>query len=152
MKQNNFGELIFSEDDICDLLMQGRNVDSLKHVVVDPGVNLEELAMHVESPESLLTWTFPYDSKTSVPEFHASQQLTWHMPEEYKQLDIEAWLKKQCPPWDPESTRLDEELAEYKARNMLDLLRWLKYFVDVCSKEGVVWPRIIVPVYSLSIP
>jgi DNA polymerase III alpha subunit len=30
-------------------------------------------------------------------------------------------------------------MAEYKSRNMLDLLRWLKYFVDTCEKEGVVW-------------
>ena len=32
-----------------------------------------------------------------------------------------------------------EELDAFKERNMLDLLRWLKYFVDTCSKEGVVW-------------
>ena len=32
-----------------------------------------------------------------------------------------------------------EELDAFKARNMLDLLRWLKYFVDTCSKEGIVW-------------
>jgi DNA polymerase III alpha subunit len=54
-------------------------------------------------------------------------------------LDIENWLQEQTPPWDPEHTRLEEELKAYKARNMLDLLRWLKYFVDTCSKEQVDW-------------
>jgi hypothetical protein len=138
MKQNNFGELVFSEDDICDLLMQGRNVDSLKHVVVDPSVNLEELAMHVERPESLLTWTFPYNSKTSVPEFHASQQLTWHMPEEYKQLDIAAHILGLCNS-EAELQRCGEELLLYQERNLFDLLRYLKYLVDVMTANCVIW-------------
>ena len=41
MKQNKFSELVFSEDDICDLLMQGHTVDSLKHVRVDETVDLD---------------------------------------------------------------------------------------------------------------
>jgi DNA polymerase-3 subunit alpha len=61
------------------------------------------------------------------------------MPDEYKTMDIEAWVREQGPPWDPQHTRIEEELAEYRARNMLDLLRWLKYFVDNCSKNNVVW-------------
>jgi hypothetical protein len=73
MKQNNFGELVFSEDDICDLLMQGHTVDSLKHVRVDETVDLENLITLVEQPESLLTWGFPYNSDISVPEFHLTQ-------------------------------------------------------------------------------
>ena len=45
MKQNNFGEMIFNEDDVCNLLMQGRTVDSLKHTKVDASVNLEKAAL-----------------------------------------------------------------------------------------------------------
>ena len=41
MKQNKFGELVFSENDICDLLMQGRTVDSLQRMTVDETVDLE---------------------------------------------------------------------------------------------------------------
>ena len=54
-------------------------------------------------------------------------------------MDIEAWVREQGPPWEPQHTRIEEVLAEYRARNMLDLLRWLKYFVDNCSKNNVVW-------------
>jgi len=61
------------------------------------------------------------------------------MPEEYKTLNIEEWLYTQIPPWDPEHTRVEEELAAYKERNMLDLLRWLKYFVDTCTENNIVW-------------
>jgi DNA polymerase III alpha subunit len=138
MKQNKFGELVFSEHDICDLLMQGRNVDSLKHVVVDPGVNLEELVRHVERPESLLTWTFPYNKETSVQGFHDAQQLMWHMPEEYKQLDIAAHILGLCNS-EVELQRCGEELLLYQERNLFDLLRYLKYLVDVMTDNCVIW-------------
>ena len=59
------------------------------------------------------------------------------MPEEYKQLDIEGFLVHVCP---KESyQRLIDELCEFRERNMLDLLRWLKYFVDTCRKNDILW-------------
>ena len=138
MKQNKFNELVFSENDVCDLLMQGRDLDSLKHIVVDPSVNLEELVMHVERPDSLLTWTFPYNQSTSVPEFHLTQQMNWHMPTEYKQLDIAAHILGMCES-EAELQRCGEELLLYQERNLFDLLRYLKYLVDVMLENNIIW-------------
>jgi len=139
MKQNKFSELVFSENDICDLVMQGRNIDSLKRVIVDDTIDLEQLAMHVERPESLLTWSFPHDdSKYSVPEFHLSQQQSWHMPDEYKELDIAQYILDLCDS-DPELQRCGQELLLYQERDLFNLLRYLKYLVDVMTKNHVIW-------------
>lgn len=138
MKQNKFGELVFSENDVCDLLMQGQTIDSLKNLVVDPGVNIEDLIRHVERPDSLLTWTFPYNQETSVPEFHAAQQLIWHMPAEYKQLDIAEHILGLCAS-ESELQRCGEELLLYQERDLFDLLRYLKYLVDVMTNNHVIW-------------
>jgi len=138
MIQNKFGELIFNENDICNLLMQGRDIDSLQHMTVDPDINLEELIQHVERPASLLTWTFPHDKNTSVPEFHNSQQLTWHMPKEYKDLDIAQHILNLCDT-DAELQRCGAELLLYQERNLFDLLRYLKYLVDVMIQNKVIW-------------
>jgi len=138
MKQNKFSEMVFSEDDICDLLMQGRTIDSLKKLVVDPSVNFENLVRQVERPDSLLTWTFPYDQETSVPEFHAAQQLTWHMPTEYQQLDIAEHILGLCRS-EAELQRCGEELLLFQERNLFDLLRYLKYLVDVMTTNRVIW-------------
>jgi hypothetical protein len=138
MKQNKFSELVFSEDDICDLLMQGHTVDSLKHVRVDETVDLENLIVLVEQPESLLTWGFPYNSDISVPEFHLTQQLSWHMPDEYKQLDIAAHTLGLCSS-EAELQRCGEELLLFQERNLFDLLRYLKYLVDVMTTNHVIW-------------
>ena len=138
MKQNKFGELVFLEDDVCDLLMQGRTIDSLKNLVVDPSVNIENLVQHVERPDSLLTWTFPYNQETSVAEFHAAQQLMWHMPEEYQQLDIAEHILGLCKS-EAELQRCGEELLLYQERDLFNLLRYLKYLVDVMTTNRVIW-------------
>lgn len=138
MIQNSFSEIVFSENDVCDLLMQGRDVDSLNHLIVDPTVNLEELVRHVERPESLLTWTFPYNQGTSVPEFHASQQLMWHMPDEYKRLDIAEYILSLCET-EAELQRCGHELLLYQERGLFDLLKYLKYLVDIMLANNVIW-------------
>jgi hypothetical protein len=138
MIQNKFSELVFSENDICDLLMQGHNVSSLKHVIVDETVNLEDLVMQVERPESLLTWSFPYNQDTSVPEFHLTQQMSWHMPDEYKQLDVAAHVLGLCAS-EAELQRCGQELLLYQERDLFPLLQYLKYLVDVMANNRIIW-------------
>jgi DNA polymerase III alpha subunit len=138
MIQNKFGELVLSENDVCDLLMQGRTIDSLKNVVVDETINIEQLVMSMERPESLLTWSFPYNTKMSVPEFHATQQMMWHMPDEYKQLDIAVHILGLCES-ETELQRCGQELLLYQERNLFDLLKYLKYLVDTMKQNNVIW-------------
>jgi DNA polymerase III alpha subunit len=138
MIQSKFGELVFSENDVCDLLMQGRSIDLLTNVVVDPSINLEKLVRYVDRPESLLTWSFPYNTETSVPEFHATQQMMWHMPDEYKQLDIAAHILGLCES-ETELQRCGQELLLYQERDLFNLLKYLKYLVDVMKQNNVIW-------------
>jgi len=138
MKQNKFSELVFSENDVCNLLMQGRDIDSLKHLVVDNSVNLEELARYIERPESLLTWSFPYSQELSVPEFHLTQQMTWHMPNEYKTIDIAQHVLNLCN-GEAELQRCGQELLLYQERDLFDLLRYLKYLVDLMIANRIIW-------------
>lgn len=138
MIQNKFGELVFSENDLCDLLMQGHAVDSLKHVVVDSSIDLEKLAMSLARPDTLLTWKLPQDPATLVPEFHASQQSNWHMPDEYKNLDIAQHILNSCGS-DAELQRCGQELLLFQERDLFNLLRYLKYLVDTMTANQVIW-------------
>lgn len=138
MIQNKFSQLVFSENDVCDLLMQGRTVESLKNVVVDETISIEDLVMQVERPESLLTWTFPYNADTSVPEFHLTNQMSWHMPDEYKHMDIAVYVLGLCNS-EAELQRCGQELLLYQERELFDLLRYLKYLVDVMKSNQVIW-------------
>lgn len=130
--------MVFSQNDICDLLMQGRTVDSLTQIVVDATVDLDELVKQIDCPDSLLTWTFPHNEETSVPEFHSAQQQNWHMPEEYCQLDIAVHVLNLCES-EAELQRCGQELLLYQERGLFDLLRYLKYLVDIMRTNNVIW-------------
>ena len=93
MKQNKFGELIFGESDICDLLMQGRDPQSLSGMIVDDSVDLSRIPDLLDPVPDFKQQRF---HTVSVPEWHTEQQSHWHMPEEYKTLDIAAHVLGLC--------------------------------------------------------
>jgi DNA polymerase III alpha subunit len=133
MRLDKYSNPIFNEQDLFDAIYTGHQFNN--QLIV------EERTPNIVKLENEIGHQFiPFlDHEFSIEDYDCALQSEWLMPDEYKTLDIENWLREQSPPWDPEHTRLEEELKAYKARNMLDLLRWLKYFVDTCSKEGIVW-------------
>ncbi len=138
MKKNKFGEMIFAEEDLCNLLMQGQDVTQLKNLVVDPSINIERLIHFVQEPGDLLTWTFPHGSDQSIPEFDAVRINKWLMPEEYHDLDIAKYVLDLCTS-QAQLQRVGEELLLYQQYNLFDLLRYLKYLVDVMKTYRVIW-------------
>jgi DNA polymerase III alpha subunit len=61
----------------------------------------------------------------------------WFMPEEYKNMDIEGFLVDQCPKENYD--RLIRELEIYRERNLIPLLRMMKYIVDTLRSNRVLW-------------
>lgn len=136
MKQDKFGQMIFSEDDIINLLMQGRAVDSLSQVMVDETVDIERAAFYLNNIPNLLTYKFP--THEGIRTFDLEMQNNWHMPEEYKTLDIADYILGLCTT-EAELQRCGHELLLYQERNMFNLLRYLKYLVDVMRENNVIW-------------
>jgi len=132
MDIDQFGNPVFKEKDLFDALYRGFKFSPTDLLIVEPSNDTRQL-------EELLEYKFttPQNLDISKADYDSALQSDWFMPEEYKLMDIEAFLVNVCPKENYE--RLVDELKAYKARNMLDLLRWLKYFVDTCSKENVVW-------------
>ena len=133
MRIDNLGIPVFSSSDVFDLLYQGK-LDILPKILTEP--NDAEVKQFNEHSETITLQEYQ-EPRLSKTEFDSLMQSSWNMPDKYKTLDIEEWLSDSCP--EQNFQRLVEELEAYKARNMLDLLRWLKYFVDTCRKEGIVW-------------
>ena len=135
MRLDKYSNPIFSEQDLFDAMYQSYQFDADDTVLVDQRSNaITQLESHIG-----FKFLEPYETHFEVSDYDKACQSNWYMPEEYKTLDIEAWIWAQTPPWDPQHTRVTEELTAFKARDMLDLLRWLKYFVDTCNKNNVVW-------------
>ena len=134
MQLDKYSNPIFNEQDLFDALYAGHKFSVADTMLVERTESVKQL-------ETQLGFKFldPYETHFEISDYDTASQSLWFMPADYKELDIETWILEQCPPWDPQHARVTEELEAYKARNMLDLLRWLKYFVDTCEKEGIVW-------------
>lgn len=135
MKQNKFGELVFSEGDIVDLLMQGREHTLLDGMIVDDSVDLATMPDFLDPMPGLVAQRF---HALSVPEWHAENQRHWHMPAEYKNLDIAQHVLDLCD-GEAELQRCGAELLLYQERDLFDLLRYLKYLVDVMRDNHIIW-------------
>jgi DNA polymerase III alpha subunit len=139
MIQNKFGEMIFNETDICDLLMQGRDITSLKNMLVDSSVDIEKIVNFVENfPNELVHYTFDNKSEQSIPDWDMIKKQTWFMPSEYQKLDIAQHILDLCVS-EPELQRCGEELLLYQERDLFPLLQYLKYLVDVMVTNRVIW-------------
>lgn len=135
---DSLGIPIYSSKDIIDMLYRGQ-ANLLPLILADP----DDPEIKKFNQASLQFGSLPLNLYSplliSQDEFDNICQNDWLMPDEYKNLDIEKWIKDQGPPWDPEAARIEEELIAFKEHNMLNLLRWLKYFVDTCRANNIVW-------------
>jgi DNA polymerase III alpha subunit len=131
---DKYSNPVFDEQDLFDALYKGHQFSVNDTVLVNKTNEIKQL-------ETQLGFKFlePYETHFEVSDYDSACQTNWFMPDEYKTLDIEEWIWTQTPPWDPQHTRVTEELIAFKERNMLDLLRWLKYFVDTCREKNIVW-------------
>jgi len=138
MHSNQFGEIILDESDLCDLAMQGRDLTALAHVTVDRSLDLEHMIHVIEDPGQMITWTFPEASDISVPDYDAVRQSQWFMPDEYRELDIAQHVLDLCHTSE-QLQRVGQELLLYQDRGLFDLLRYLKYLVDVMRANRIIW-------------
>jgi DNA polymerase III alpha subunit len=136
MIQNSVGEMIFSESDVCDLVMQGRSTADLKNMIVDHSVNLEKAALFLEYVPEFLSQSYTDDQ--TIEQFHRSCQQRWQMPVKYQHMDIAKHVLGLCEN-DAELQRCGHELLLFQERDLFDLLRYLKYLVDTMTEHQLIW-------------
>lgn len=133
MKQNNVGELIYTEEDVCDLVMKGHTPAELSGMIVDSTVELTYLT---ELLDPVPQWTHEQEH-INPAEFHAQQQSVWHMPEQYRSMDIAAHVLGLCST-EAELQRCGKELLLYQERGLFDLLRFMVYMVDTMTEHKII--------------
>lgn len=132
MRLDQFSNPVFTEQDIFDALYKGQMLSP--DMIVEPSSETVELEKQMGFDFIL---PYPKNFTVDLAQYDAALQSDWFMPDEYKHMDIVNYLVAHCPP--ENYHRLIEEIDAFKARDMINLLRWLKYFVDTCTKENVLW-------------
>jgi len=136
MKTDQYGQIIYSQDDLCNFVMQGQDITQFKNMIVDDTVDIESAIIMLEDIPLFIRYNEIAD--TSVEEFDHRCQNNWYMPDKYKELDIAEYVLTLCNS-DTELQRCGQELMLFQERGLFNLLRYLVYLVDVLKDNCVIW-------------
>lgn len=132
---DEYGQSHISTDKLCEMLYRAGNLDMSSFLVSDSEqYNRSVQQLHYDT--QLLKQYRKLN--VSIEEFDAANQSQWHMPDEYKTVDIAAWLLEQCS-GEAELQRVGLELILYQERNLFPLLQYMKYLVDTLRANNIVW-------------
>lgn len=132
MQTDFCGQIILSENDLCDLYLKNPDL-TLKKVLSDMDITFP-LSLDINPKPQIIKYVKP----NSLEEFDNNNQNNWLMPDNYKNMDIAKYVLEQCKT-DAELQRAGQELLLYQERNMFPLLQYLKYLVDVMREHKIVW-------------
>lgn len=135
MRTNELHQVVIEEDDMIEVLYSGEHVNSL---VVDESTWIERLKKNCDLYELPFNvgWTIPRE--LAEEEFIQENLADWGLPSEYVVFDLENYLLSKCGN-DTQKQRVQEELLEFEKRDMLIVLKWLKYFVDTMRANTLIW-------------
>ena len=130
MQVDNVGQCIYSQDEIFTLIMQGIDTNNL---FVEQDMELNFSLRNLESLDFRI-----YKKINDESDFHTTNQKKWLIPLSYKELDIEELLYSLCST-DKQHNRIAIELNKFKEYGLLDVLRYMKYMVDLFKDKHIVW-------------
>ena len=136
MKFDSYGSAYLTSSDVCELLYKNPTI-SLDNIILDDPTQFNEAVKHFYL-ECLPLKQYTSNTDISVEEFDARNTSNWYMPAEYKSLDVVEHIVSMCKT-DVELDRVAAELLLYEERNLFDLLRYLKYMVDIFKRHDVVY-------------
>ena len=134
MQTDKYGQLIYTENDICNLMLQDPT-RTIKDMLVDKDITFTDMFVNMDDLPKLIKYI---TLDKSLQEFDEQNQNNWHMPIEYENLDIAKFILDQCKS-EAELQRAGQELLMFQERDMFVLLQYLKYLVDTMRKNNIVW-------------
>ena len=138
MITDEYGNCLFETKEALDLIYSG---ESINQMMLDDATETSRYnanATHFELDQM----PKPLQINMPVDEYHTLLSSTWIMPEQYESMDIELYLTGQMSQRkmidDVYIDRLAIELDEYTQRNMIHILKYLIYMMDVCKQNNIV--------------
>jgi DNA polymerase III alpha subunit len=138
VKIDQFGIVSLSETEVFEALYTNK-ISDLHRIFVDNADTIDKFNRaklnNADSFENLETAKIP---DVTLDQFDLKNQKAWFMPQEYKDMDIAAWLLSQCST-EEEKSRIALELQLFTQHNMIPLLQYLKYLIDTLRENHVMW-------------
>jgi DNA polymerase III alpha subunit len=140
MKTNHLYQTIIDESDIMEAIYRSNDPVDLpvKRVIVEDDAWIKRFK------KSCQEYGLPFDIEWTEPDdvdldtFIRENLADWRLPSEYLEIDLENYLLSKCNN-DVQRRRVQLELEEFEQRDMLIVLKWLKYFVDTMRENNLIW-------------
>ena len=101
------------------------DINKFVHYAEELGIDMPKLYEDLDMREAQFDWYM---------------KRNWMMPEKYKEMDIRKYILDHDNGHNKEGyARASHELAEFEARGLLDMLRYMVYLVDVMRENNIVW-------------
>ena len=133
-KINDHGDVIFSEEDVINLLYTDPDFDISKlyfDSIDKYSDSLKELGIDLP-----VIQTAPRRPKPDV--FDKENCDNWHMPDKYYQINVLQWLLDKCQN-DEEKMRVQMEYDLFEKKKFIRVLQFLIYFIDTLRANNIVW-------------
>ena len=134
-KINDYGDCVYTESDVLDLLYQNPELDISKlyldqteqynKALLELGIDIP--AIHPEPKNHI-----------GIKEFDRANTEHWNMPAQYETLDVEKWLLDKCSNL-TEEQRVISEMEKFKEKGFVKVLQFLIYFVDTLRANNIIW-------------
>jgi hypothetical protein len=149
MKTDDLGIPRFTKRDLIDMIYSG-HADKVHVVLCDADDDIDKFneAMYAQGFDPLQKYIpLDVDQKT----FDGVCQGEWFMPDEYKTFDLLSFLNVRVAQETNipisnleyrntlEYARMAEEIKEFQERDMIQLLRYMKYLVDFMRENNIIW-------------
>jgi len=132
---DDLGRQQIKEQDILELFYRGLPIPS--KIVTSDTETINLFNKNIEE--------FNYKDKINIEninitkkEFDKNQQKIWFMPDKYKNINLINYFDK-FKKNEVASNRIKLELDLFKKNNLLDLLKYMIYLVDVMRENNIVW-------------
>ena len=122
---DNKGNMYVEEDDIIELMLLNKQAKILPR--------------NVKSFELFESTCKSYGIKNPFELDSSTEDITWHMPDNYHSLDIKAYIAENYSLTIPQWDRVELELNEFEQRSLTDLLRFLVYFIKTVRENNIVY-------------
>ena len=132
METNKNNQIILNEHDVVSAWLKDIDIDSAVFKDVEPINIYNQWCDKYDSDGKIVT-----QAEDTSAEYTETCVNKWHMPNEYKSLDIVQHILGMCNT-DEETKRCLLELNLFKDRGMLVVLQFLKYLVDICKEHDIV--------------
>lgn len=149
IKTDSLGVPCFSNKDLVHMIYSG-HIDKCHVVLCEPSADVDQFnAAMAAQGFPLLSKYIPLD--VDQKSFDSACQSEWFMPEEYKVYDLLSFFDVSVARETgfpisnlgymktPEYARMKEELKAFQEREMIQLLRYMKYLVDFMREHNIVW-------------